>query len=95
MPKPGNTGQRGYGANHQRTRKQYEPLVRNGQATCWRCLANGLTTEQARIRPDEPWDLGHDDHDRSIYRGPEHRHCNRATKGRRDKHGHADTSRNW
>jgi hypothetical protein len=32
---------------------------------------------------DEPWDLGHDDHDRSITRGPEHRdRCNRAAAGR-------------
>src|SRR5215207_10927405 len=27
------------------------------------------------ITPDEPWDLGHVDHDRSRYAGPEHRKC--------------------
>ena len=29
------------------------------------------------ISPNEPWDLGHDDTDRTKYRGPEHRACNR------------------
>jgi hypothetical protein len=34
-----------------------------------------------RIEPGEPWDLGHDDVDRSRYTGPEHRRCNRSTRG--------------
>ncbi|MGV8064562.1 AAA family ATPase [Mycobacterium kansasii] len=83
----GNTTRRGYGNTHQKIRDRYKPLVASGQATCWRCIANGKTAEQALIHPSEPWDLGHDDHDRNQYRGPEHRRCNRATKGR-DKPTH-------
>lgn len=93
MPSKGSTNQRGYGNDHQKIRKKLEPAVAAGQATCWRC---GLP-----ILPTQQWDLGHDDHDRSVYRGPEHAHTadcpaggNRATKGRQRKTG-ADTSRDW
>lgn len=64
MPGKANTTQRGYGGRHQRLRKQLEPIVKAGQATCWRC--------GHPITPDQPWDLGHDDDDRSLYMGPEH-----------------------
>lgn len=80
MPSKGSTTQRGYGASHQAQRARWTPKVEAGQVNCRRC---GL-----RIHPGQPWDLGHDDHDRSKYRGPEHRgrECpaggNRATKGR-------------
>jgi hypothetical protein len=56
-------------------RKQIEPTVLAGRAKCVRC--------GERIRPGEPWDLGHVDGEPSRYAGPEHRRCNRATAGRR------------
>lgn len=54
----------------------------NGGVICWRCLEP--------IVPGQPWDLGHDDFNRAMYKGPEHRHCNRATAGRK-----RDVSRPW
>lgn len=65
----------GYGAEHRRARAAWAPRVASGVVACARC---GVV-----IAPGEPWDLGHDDHDRSKYAGPEHRRCNRATAGRR------------
>jgi hypothetical protein len=78
----GKTAARGYNWAHQKLRAEYKQRMTNGeQFDCWRC---GLW-----VNPAMPWDLGHDDHDRSVYRGPEHRgrECpaggNRATTGRR------------
>jgi len=84
----GRTTRRGYGAGHQALRRAWAPIVATGRVDCWRC---GL-----RIRPGKPWDLGHDDRDRNVYRGPEHRECNRGTMAkdrRRDPKGRGVT--NW
>lgn len=71
------TTSRGYGHNHQLERERWRPHVEAGNVDCWRCTH--------RIQPDQPWDLGHDDTDRTKYRGPEHVACNRGTYGR--EHG--------
>lgn len=70
----GTTAERGYGAGHQRTRAEWAPLVEAGDVDCWRCTR--------RIEPGQSWQLGHDDHDRSITRGPEHKLCNLRAAGR-------------
>jgi hypothetical protein len=66
------TTQRGYGAQHQRLRRIWAPRVAGGQVPCARC---GML-----IAAGELWDLGHDDHNRDRYTGPEHARCNRATR---------------
>jgi hypothetical protein len=71
------TAARGYGTAHQRLRKELAPKVAAGLFNCARC--------GSQIQPGEAWDLGHSDHNRSRYSGPEHAACNRATSGRRKK----------
>ena len=70
----GTRQERGYDAAHDAERERWSPIVATGHVRCWRC--------REPISPDTPWDLGHDDHDRTRHRGPEHRGCNRATAGR-------------
>lgn len=66
---------RGYDAAHDRLRRRWAPRVARGVVDCWRC--------GERITPGQPWDVGHDDVDRAITRGPEHAdRCNRAAGGR-------------
>ncbi|OZF33185.1 hypothetical protein CH296_11150 [Rhodococcus sp. 14-2496-1d] len=71
----GTRQQRGYGVEHDRLRAQWKPRVATGNVRCSRC--------SKLIAASEPWDLGHDDHDRTKWNGPEHEACNRATTGRR------------
>lgn len=72
----GKTSARGYGAKHQRLRVEWASKVATGTVQCWRC--------GELIHTHEPWDLGHDDEDRSITHGPEHANrCNRAAAGRK------------
>ena len=84
------TTARGYGAEHQRLRAQYEPTVKAGHAACARC--------GEPIGPDALWELDHSD-DRDAYIGPSHRACNRrdgqakATAARMAKA--ATTVRDW
>ena len=62
-----------YSWDHRRLRAGLRPAVESGQVVCARC--------GELILPWELWDLGHDDHDRSQYSGPEHRRCNRFIVG--------------
>jgi hypothetical protein len=82
MPKPASTTDRGYGWQHQKIRQQWAPLVAAGGVTCWRC---GRLIEAGQL-----WDLGHSDHDRTTYTGPEHRRCNRAAGAT-----HGNRRRRW
>lgn len=79
------TTARGYGHVHQTIRARWTPKVAAGRVRCARgpaCKRAELVDGQVvggLILPTEPWDLGHDDHDRSRWTGPEHQACNRAT----------------
>lgn len=70
---------RGYDAAYDRARARWKPKVEAGEVDC-----HALTCLEPirRILPTALWDLGHDDNDRSIIRGPEHRKCNRSAGGR-------------
>jgi hypothetical protein len=76
----GTTKERGYGAAHQKLRREWKAKVDAGGVKCSRC--------GHFIFQGEPWDLGHEDRDasRSTYSGPEHRRCNRATASHRKGH---------
>jgi len=64
-----------YCSHHQAIRAAWAPIVAAGQVSCWRC--------HEPIKPGQPWDLGHADHDITIYYGPECWPCNRSTMTRR------------
>lgn len=44
-------------------------------SVCWRC--------GRPILPGQPWDLGHDDDNPALYRGPEHARCSRQAGARK------------
>jgi len=76
MSQGAKTSERGYGWSHRQERQRWQHhRVATGRVICARC--------GRPINPREPWDLGHDDHDRRSYAGPEHRRCNRATNKRK------------
>lgn len=70
----GTKKQRGYDKDFQAERRVWVRMVATGEVNCWRCLSP--------ILPGAAFDLGHDDNDRSIIRGPEHPGCNRSAAGR-------------
>ena len=72
MPKPGGTVARGYGPKHKKARAAMKLWVDTGLASCTRC--------GRYIDPHEPWDADHTE-DRTDYRGPAHRTCNRRAGG--------------
>lgn len=74
----GSTKARGYGYQHKLRRKADEAAVEAGQAVCWRCGRPIVPMKILRRdgRMVSNWHLGHDDYDRSVYRGPEHERCN-------------------
>lgn len=72
----GTTTALGWGWEHQQTREHWQRRIDAGEhVNCWRpnCQAPITGTH---------WHLGHDDHDRSITRGPECVTCNLSAAGR-------------
>lgn len=66
----GTRQQRGYDAAHDQQRAAWQARIDSGErVTCWRPDCPTVLTGRA-------WHLGHDDHDRSITRGPECIPCN-------------------
>jgi hypothetical protein len=74
MTRLATTVARGYDAAHKAERARWAPSVNAGCVACWRC-GRIIIPNPALL--GDGWDLGHDDFDRSIWRGPEHRRCNR------------------
>ena len=71
----GSREERGYGAAHQATRAACQARMDAGEVlACWRC--------GEPVTAADEWHLGHDDHDRTITRGPEHASCNLSAAGR-------------
>jgi hypothetical protein len=70
----GRRAARGYDTEYDRQRREWEKrLARGERVACWRC--------RRRIMPRDEWNLGHDDDDRTIIKGPEHAGCNQRAAG--------------
>jgi hypothetical protein len=78
----GTTTERGYGWAHWQERQRLKPIVATGTVTCARAALRQCLMSSPLILPGQPWDLGHPDHDRTRWSGPEHRRCNRAAAAR-------------
>jgi hypothetical protein len=60
-----------YGRPHRRIKERLRPAVERGTVACARC--------EQLIRPDEKWDLDHDNLNPARYLGASHSRCNRAS----------------
>lgn len=78
---PGRTTALGYGFTHQQARARLAPVVATGTITCTRYGHPQFPDCPGRINPGDPWELGHDDTDKSRWTGPEHKTCNRRAGG--------------
>lgn len=78
----GNNKLRGLGAEHQKLREQWRPIVDSGGAWCQQDVC--VNPDGRWIRPGTEWHLAHTS-DRSAYLGPAHAVCNLADGGRRSR----------
>lgn len=68
---------RGYGPHHRKLRAQWQTRINQGEhITCWRCHTPITGTH---------WHLGHHDHDRETYNGPECVNCNTTAGGQQSR----------
>lgn len=88
--------ERGYGQEHRKMRERFARRVDGGYEVCRRChqaIAPAGFPCPCCGKPTKKgghassgfcgWDLGHSDFDRSVWTGPEHACCNRATSAHR------------
>lgn len=83
----GRTTANGYGHEHQQERAALAPLVAQGGWVCTRFGHPQFPDCPGEIPAHElhegaqVWELGHDDEDKDVYTGPEHKACNRRAGG--------------
>jgi hypothetical protein len=90
----GRTTAQGYGFSHQQFRKRVAILVAQGGYVCPRYGHPQFPHCPGEILPDEEWELGHDDHDKRIYTGPEHARCNERAGGLK-RQGLLEDGQSW